>query len=662
MTIRRCALAGLLLVGAVIPARAEVTRVDIQRREDVLGGKSFGNAGAYEKLVGRVYFAVDPTNPHNKIVVDLDKAPRNAQGKVEFSSDLYIIKPKDPARGNGVVFFDIVNRGNKQLLRSFSRAAGSADPTTEADFGDAYLLRQGYTLVAVGWQFDVAKGKGLVGFDAPMAMDNGKPITGWVRMWFVSSSPALSFEYVANGYNTRAYPPLDPNDPQYRLTEREGIYAPVRLIPRDEWQFARVENGKPVPDPNWIHVKSGMRAGLTYEVAYETKNPPVAGLGMAAIRDMASSLKYGSNPVAPGRYAYMYGSSQTGRLIRQIVYEGFTIDEQGRKVFDGAFVNTGATGMGSFNERFAQPNELGSFTQTKFPFLYKTTTDPLTGRQDGLGARIPPGLEPKLMLVDSASEYWDRGRVAALRHTSLDGRQDIEDASNVRVYLLAGTKHGAGSFPPADNGGEFKENTNDYRWAQRGLLAALDAWVRQGAAPPANRHPKLSELTLVARDDLRFPAIPGVKWPERVPGGYRSDVPGPYSALPFLVPKVDADGNDIAGIRLPEQAVPLATLTGWQFRSERIGAPDVLIAMAGAYIPLPTTRQLREKAKDPRQSISERYASRADYLKKIQESANGLASERYILREDIAAIVESAGRHWDSLMAPARSTSQAGGR
>jgi hypothetical protein len=655
----RVVLVGTLLAVAAGPAGAEVTRVEVQRREDILGGKAFGAAGPYEKVIGKVYFAVDPNNPHNKIIVDLDKAPRNAQGKVEFSSDLYIIKPKDSARGNGVVFFDIVNRGNMGLLRTFSRGGGGADPTKESDFGDAYLLNQGYTLVAVGWQFDVAKGRGLVGFDAPIATENGTPITGWVRMWFVSNQPTLSFEYVNNGYNTRAYPPLDLNNADYRLTEREGIYAPVRLLPRDEWQFARVENGKPVPDPNWIYVKSGMRAGLTYEVAYEAKNPPVAGLGLAAIRDMASALKYGTNQIAPGRYAYMYGSSQTGRLIRHVIYEGFTIDEQGRKAFDAAFINTGATGMGSFNERFAQPNELGSFTQTKFPFLYKTTVDPITGRRDGLGARIPAGLEPKLVLFDSASEYWDRGRVAALRHTTIDGREDVEDSPNVRVYFLAGTKHGAGSFPPADNGGEFKENTNDYRWAQRGLLAALDTWVRQGTAPPRSSHPKLSDLTLVARDDLKFPAIPGVKWPARVPGGYRADVPGPYSALPFLVSKVDADGNDIAGIRLPEQAVPLATLTGWQFRSERIGAPNVLIAMAGAYIPLPATRADRQRLKDPRLSIAERYTSKAEYLKKIQESGAALASERYILREDIPAIVEAAGRHYDSLMAPAKPTTQA---
>jgi hypothetical protein len=354
----------------------------------------------------------------------------------------------------------------------------------------------------------------------------------------------------------------------------------------------------------------------------------------------------------------MYGASQTGRLIRQIIYEGFTIDEQGRKAFDGAFVQTGATGLGSFNERFAQPNELGSFTQTKFPILYKTTTDPVTGRVDGLGARIPAGLEPKMMLVDTSSEYWDRGRVAALRHTTLDGSDDVEDAPNVRVFLLAGTKHGAGSFPPVDNGGEFKENTNDYRWAQRGLLAALDAWVRKGTTPPASQHPTLGDLTLVQRDNLKFPAIPNVKWPATVPGGYRADVPAPYSALPFLVPKVDADGNDMAGIRLPEQAVPLATLTGWQFRGERIGAQNTLIAMAGAYIPLPATRVERDRTHDPRLSIAERYPTRADYLKKVQEVATRLAADRYVLESDIAAMVQEAGAHWDATVGKATSTSR----
>jgi hypothetical protein len=634
---------------AATAAHAEVTRVDIRARADVLGGRAFGTAGAYETLSGTIYFAVDPANPHNRVIVDVDKAPRNAQGRVEFSSDLYIIKPKDPAKGNGVVFFDVVNRGNKGLLGVFSRAGRSADPKTEADFGDAYLLKQGYTLVMVGWQFDIAPGKGLVGFSAPIATENGAPIRGWVRMPFISDKAVPSVAYGA-GYNTATYVPLDPGNPAYRLTVREGAFAPLRLIPRDQWEFARVEGGAAVPDTGSVRLKDGFKPGFMYELAYETQNPPVAGLGMAAIRDAASAFKYGSNQVASGRLAYMYGASQTGRLIRQMIHQGFTIDEAGRKAFDAAFIQTGAVGFGSFNERFAQPNELGPFTQTKFPFLYKTTVDPVTGREDGLGKLIPAGLEPKLFLVDSSSEYWDRGRVAAMRHSAMDGSADLEDAPNVRAYQLAGTKHGAGSWPPADNGGQYRENANDYRWAQRGLLAALDAWARQGTEPPPSRHPRLRDYTLVAHREFRFTPIPGVQVPTFVPGGYRADVPAPYSAMPFLVPQVDADGNEVGGIRLPIVSVPLATLTGWQFRSAAIGLPHTLIAMAGAYIPFPRTKGDRERLKDPRPSIEERYGTKADYLRRVREAASKLAGERLLLRDDIEPIVAESSAQWDSLM------------
>jgi hypothetical protein len=652
MPLRFPAIARVLSIVAVAAlaattAGAELVRIDITRRADVLGGRPFGDAGPYESLTGTAHFAVDPANPRDQVIADLDKAPRNAQGRVEFSADIYIIKPRDPGRGNGVLFFDIVNRGNQGLLGVFNRAGRSSDPTTEADFGDGYLLKQGYTLVGVGWQFDIPMGKALVGFKAPIATENGAPITGWVRMPFLSDTPAPWMPYLA-GYNTVTYLPNDPQNRAYRLTEREGTFAPPRLVPRDDWQFARSDNGTLVPDPTHVALKGGFQPGFTYELAYETRHPPVAGLGMAAIRDTASAFKYGGNPTASGRLAYMYGASQTGRLIRQLIHDGFTIDEQGRKVFDAAFVQTGAAGLGSFNERFAQPNELGPFTQTKFPFLYKTTIDPISGREDGLGKQIPAGMEPKLFLVDSSSEYWDRGRVAAMRHTTMDGKQDLDDAPNVRVYLLAGTKHGSGSFPPQDNGGQFRENANDYRWAQRGLLAALDAWTRLGVEPPASRHPRLRDGTLVAHRDMRFPSLPGLQQPTFVPGGFRADVPAPYAPMPFLVPAVDADGNEVAGIRLPIVAVPLATLTGWQFRSERIGAPTTLIAMAGAYIPLPATRAERDRRKDPRMAIAERYPSKSEYLKQVRQAATLLADERYVLREDVQALVDEAATRWDA--------------
>jgi len=639
----------LSLVAASARAHAEVTRVEIRSTTDALGGRTFGSAGPYELLKGTIFFAVDPANPRNRVIADLDKAPKNAQGRVEFSSDLFIIRPKDRSKGNGVLFFDVVNRGNKSLLSVFSRGSRATDFTTESEFGDAWLLRQGYTLVFVGWQFDIAAGKTLTGFTAPIATENGAPIKGWVRMPFIPAAPLASFAY-GGGYNTVNYLPVNAQDRSYRLTVREGTFAPSRLVPRDDWQFARVANGVAVPDPASIALKGGFQPGFTYELAYETQNPPVAGLGMAAIRDAASAFRYGSNQPAAGTLAYLYGASQTGRLIRHMIHEGFTIDEAGRKVFDAAFIQTGAVGVGSFNERFAQPNELGPFTQTKFPFLYKTTVDPVTGREDGLGARIPAGMEPKLFLVDSSSEYWDRGRVAAMRHTAMDGSSDLDDAVNVRQYHLAGTKHGAGAFPAADNGGQFGENTNDYRWAQRGLMAALDAWARQGVEPPPSTHPNLKEGTLVAHRDFRFPAVPGVTQPSFVPGGYRADVPAPYAALPFLLPKVDADGSEVAGIRLPIVSVPLGTLTGWNFRSAKIGAPTTLIAMAGAFMPFAKTKAERERTTDPRPSIAERYSGRADYVARVQRAATALAEQRFILREDIQLITDELAAQWDALL------------
>jgi hypothetical protein len=645
------AVLGILLLTPA-PGRAELTRVEITRRVDVLNGKAFGSVGPYEKLYGKAHFAVDPSNPRNQVIADIDLAPRNSVGKVEFSADLFILKPKDPSRGNGVVFFDVINRGRFRLLSTFSGATAADDPTTEADFGDASLLLQGFTLVAVGWQFDVEDE--LIGLDAPIPTRNGQPIRGWLREWFIPNQASDSFNWTG-GNATRGYVPVDLNAPDYRLTSREGLFAARRLIPRADWQFGRVADGRHVRDPDFVTLKGGFKPGLTYELAYESQNPPVVGLGLAAVRDMASAMKYDPAIVAPGRYAYMYGSSQTGRTLRLIIHGGFTIDERGRKVFDAAFVKTGGASIGRFNERFALVNSLGVFTETQFPFQYQVTTDPVTGRRDGLGARIPAGLEPKIFTFDTGSEYWDKGRLGALRHTSIDGTGDLPDAPNVRVYYVAGSRHGSGTVPAGDSGGQFKNNTLNYDWAQRGLMTALDAWVREGKEPPPSRHPRFADGTMAAHHELKFPAIPGVQWPTHVPSGYRWDVDTPVSALPFLLSQIDVDGNEIGGIRLPEQEVPLATTTGWLFRSERIGAPHTLMVNSGGYIPFSLTRAEREKTGDPRLSVAERYAGRADYLSKVTQVANRLAEERYVLKGDVPAMVAAAGKHWDWRMGEAAS-------
>ena len=372
----------------------------------MLNGKSFGNVGPYEKLWGTAHFAVDPSNPRNRVIADIDLAPRNREGKIEFSADLFILRPKDPKRGNGVVFFDVINRGRFRLLSTFSDAEAADDPTTEAHFGDQSLLLQGYTLVAVGWQFDVEDE--LIGFKAPIATQNGQPIRGWLRQWFLPTKPSDSFEWTG-GNSTKGYVPVDLNSAEYRLTARVGHFAARRLIPRADWQFGRLVDGRHVADPDYVTLKGGFQPGITYEIAYEFQNPPIVGLGLAAVRDMASAMKYDPAIVAPGRYAYMYGSSQTGRTLRTLVHGGFTIDERERKVFDAAFIKTGGGSIGRFNERFALVNSLGVFTETQFPFQYQVTTDPVTGKRDGLGLRIPAGLEPKIFTFDSGSEYLGQG-------------------------------------------------------------------------------------------------------------------------------------------------------------------------------------------------------------------------------------------------------------
>lgn len=646
-------LAAFLCVFAVCTARAEVTKVEISSRQDVLGGKSFGTVGAYEKLTGKIYFAVDPKNARNKIIVDLDKAPKNAQGRVEFSSDLFILRPKDPSKGNGVVLLDIPNRGRKGLLSTFNRAKGSQDPTTDEEFGDGLLMREGYTLVSVGWEFDIPKQKGLILLDAPVASDNGKHIAGWITPgpWFIPDKIVDSYNY-ASGDFTASYPPLELASPAYRLTERPALVSSPRIVPRGDWQFGRVENDKVVSDPNWVTMKGGFKPGMVYQVTYESKNPPVAGVGFAAVRDFASALKYNADAIVHGKYVYTFGASQVGRWQRQMIYEGFTIDEQGRKAVDALFIQTGGTGVGSFNERWAQPDELGSYTQTKFPIRYETTTDPVTGKRDGLGARVPAGLEPKIFLVDTESEYYDRGRVSSLRAISLDGYQDLPDPPNMRIFLLAGAKHGSGSWPPTENASQqLRVNPLDYRWAQRALLASLDKWVRKGVEPPASRHPTLSDHTAIQHSMIKFPDVPGVQWPYHVPGGFRNDLPAePTSVLPFLVPQVDKDGNVTSGIRLPEQSVPLGTYGGWAFRSEAQGQPDTLVSMAGSYIPFAATKAERQKNHDPRLSIEERYSGREDYLRRVQAAANALAKEGYLLQDDVKPIVDEAGKHWDWTM------------
>ena len=667
---RRSALAlvaaAAVALAAPRPAAAYVTRVEIARREPVLGGRPFGLAGAYEKLVGRVWFAVDPRHPRNAAVTDLALAPRNARGEVEFSADLYILRPADAGRGNGTALVEIANRGGKQLLTFFSNSQGSPDPTTSAHFGDRLLLEHGFTLVWVGWQFDVPEGPDRVALRAPVAVGpGGRPLTGLVRADYVVNAP-LPDRPLADG-DHRPYPVVDPRDPRNVLTVRDREDGPRRTVPRADWRFARVVDGRVVPDSTWIWLRGGFQPGRVYEVTWIAAKPPVAGLGMAAVRDLVSHLKSSPDAPAPVRTAVGFGISQSGRFLRTFVHDGFNADEGGRRVFDGVMAHIAGAGRGNFNQRFAQPSRASlplsalHFPNDVFPFTDAATADPLTGARAGLLDRARElGVVPKIIYTNTSSEYWSRG--GSLVHTTVDGARDVPLADGTRLYVFAGAQHVAAGFPPGRGAGTLPENPNQFAWHLRALLLAMQRWVTTGDEPPPSRYPTIADSTLVPPDRLRFPALPAV--PGGVPRPYvvhRTDfgprfaegIVAPPTVGPAyvqLVPRVDADGNELGALRTPEVAVPLATYTPWNPRRAEIGFPEVTVGLVGGWIPFAATPAARAAARDPRPSVAERYRSRDEYLGRYAEAAAALARDGYLLPEDLVPLLGLAERRWAAVV------------
>ena len=667
---RSNALNVLLFVSlAVAPASADVVRIEVQSRSDLVGGQPFGAAGPYEKLSGKIFFAVDPALPANRIVVDIDKAPRNAAGRVEFSSDFFLIKPKQIGRGNGAVLYEVSNRGGKGMLGFFNHATGSVDPVSAADMGDGFLMQQGFTLLWVGWQFDPPKRPGLVRVYPPTASENGRPIRGLVRSDFVVTEREADHSLADRDHT--AYAVVDPESPDNVMTVRDSVEGPRRIVPRSQWGFARAEGGTTVADRTRVHMATKFEPGKIYEVVYTAQDPPIVGLGPAAIRDVISMLKYKSAdslsiPAAAITRALAFGVSQSGRFLRTYLYYGFNCDEGNRKVFDGVIAHVAGAGRGSFNHRFAQPSRdghpyLNFFYPTDiFPFTDAPERDPESGVTDGLLTHAgAPELLPKIFYTNSEYEYW--GRAASLIHTTIDGASDAPLMDNVRIYLLAAGQHGPGAFPPVQTIGQQRNNPLDYRWAMKALLLAMDRWTANGAAPPPSRYPRVSDGTLVPPDRLRFPKVAGVTTSTAVHRAYRADY-GPKfategvvtvepprlgTAFPILVPQVDADGNGIAGVKMPELVVPLATYTGWNLFNARSGPTDALSSMQGSYIPLPRTSAERKRTNDPRLSIEERYRDKDQYVGLVGKAARELIDQGFLLTEDLAVVMKNAGRHWD---------------
>jgi len=503
---------------------------------------------------------------------------------------------------------------------------------------------------------------------APPAMENGRPVRGLVRSEIIVTERETDHSLADRDH--MPYAVADPDSPDNVLTVRDTVNGPRRVVPRSEWKFVS-EGG--AAGAVHVHVTAGFEPQKIYEVVYLAQDSAVAGLGAAAVRDVVSMLKYGavdtwSMPAASIDRALAFGVSQSGRFLRTYLYDGFNRDEKDRKVFDGVIAHVAGGGRGSFNHRFAQPSRdghpyLNLFYPTDiFPFTDLPQKDPETGLTDGLLTHAgKPELLPKVFYTNSEYEYW--GRAASLIHTTVDGSADAPLMDNVRIYLLAAGQHGPGAFPPVQTLGQQKSNPLDYRWAMRALLLAMDRWTATGAVPPPSRYPRIADGTLVRPDRLRFPKVPGVTTSTAVKGAYRIDY-GPGFAkegvitqepprvgapFPILVPQVDADGNGLAGVRMPELTVPLATYTGWNLRDPSIGAPDQRLSFLGSFIPLAKTAEERKKSGDPRVSIAERYTSREQYLMKYEEAAKKLVQQRFILQEDLPEIHQRGQQEWDAV-------------
>ena len=663
----------VIVLGAAAAASADVVRVVVESRADVAGGIAYGLAGPYERLAGMVHFEVDPANPANRIVTDIALAPRNDRGMVEFRSNFFLLKPKDAGRGNGAVLYEVSNRGGKGMLGYFNNAAGSRDPQTAEEMGDGFLLEHGFSLLWLGWQFDVPLRDGQMRLHTPVATDGGTSLTGLVRSEVIVNERAWDRSLADRGHIP--YEVADPDDPANVMTVRDGVGQPRRVIPRDRWRFARRnEDGSIVDDLTRVYLEGGFDPLKIYDVVYVAKDPALVGLGPAAVRDMVAQMKYEATPelgLPAGAIdrAIAWGVSQSGRFLRTFLYHGFNADEQNRRAFDGVMAHVAGGGRGSFNHRFAQPSRDGHpflnklYPSDIFPFADVVQHDPETDMRDGLLAGIRPGHLPKVFYTNSSYEYW--GRAASLIHTTLDASADAPLMDNVRIYSFAGGQHGPGRFPPRRTSGQELSNPNDYSWFLRPLLLAMDRWTAEdGALPPPSVYPRIAGDDLVTPAELRFPDLPGVGQPAEPHLAYRA-VYGPefrtrgiatvqppevLSAFPILVPQVDADGNETGGLMMPEVAVPLATYTGWNLFRAGAGPSGVLSSMQGSYVPFARTANDRERAGDPRLSIAERYGSRAEYLGRVTEAALALVDDGYLLAGDLAPILAQAGRHWDYLM------------
>ena len=646
-----------------------VTRLEVHSIRPFAGGANFGNTGPYRQIDGIVHLAVDPNHPANEVITDIKLAPRDAAGRAHCAADFTILQPEDPSRGSHRIVFDVVNRGNPTILTNLNSAG------QRLGAGNGFLMRHGYTVVWCGWQYDVPPSvAGLVKAHVPEAFNpDGSSISGRIAIGF--QPHAFTYTHTLADRLHRPHPAVDINEADATLVEREYQDGPGELIPRNRWSFARREGEEVVADSRSVYLETGFQPGQVYEITYTTAGAAVVGMGMLAPRDLVSFLRYGStetgNPCAGDiEHAFAFGRSQSGGFLRRFLYCGLTQDEEDRPVFEGMIPLVAGSGRGEMNQRFGQPSTPARPSAGRsFPFHDTLQTDPHSGRVDGLLARLDgAGKTPKVLLTNTSAEYWSGH--ASLIHTTMDGSADLEPSENLRIYLYSGTQHGPGQLNLFDVDvregpkGQQLDNSVDYRPLLRAALKNVEQWAIAGVQPPASRHPRLDDGTAVPALDLEatFRSFPGVNFPEVLKHVHRADFgpeahqgrvqPAPSSNEPYpnFVPAVDADGNEVAGIRLPDLAVPLATYAGWNLRHPDSGAPGQIMPQIGSTIPFPPTREAREATGDPRLSIEERYASREEFLDQVWHAAQLLIDARLMLAEDMETVMEQAAQRYDSLI------------
>jgi hypothetical protein len=635
------ALALLALGTAAIstPAAARVVKLEVVSVEPAFAGRSFGKVGAYERVVARASYAVNPQEARNAGIVDLSRAPRNAQGEVEFAADVEILRPQQGAQGNGRLLYDVPNRGGKLGLALFNDAPYSNGTSKAEEAGNGHIFEQGYTVVWSAWQPDVQPGNGRQVLTVPVIADS-RGISREEVVFDNTTNPAyLDLTYPAATLETKAA----------RLTVRNAEGAPRGTPPGLGFRYlspTRIE----ITRPETAHL------GAIYEFIYPAKESKVSGLGYAAVRDLIAYLRQGGaagSSIAAGQkidHAYAFGFSQSGRFLRGFVHEGFNTDETGRAVFDGLIPHAAGSRGVYLNARFAQPGRYSRehedhlYPGDQFPFAWGASQDPISGRRDGLLKEAGP--QPKVIQTDSALEVW-QGRSSLLNTNGKGEALAVPD--NVRLYLLAGLPH----FPVIGQKSAIspvcKHPTNTvFPGAPlRALLRDLDEWVSTGKAPPASRFPNAAEGQWVAPETVpaALAKVPGFTWTGILNTlrqvDHSTQPPRAGKAYKVLVPRLDESGHEIDALRLPLIEAPRATYLGWNSRRYGYGESHVC-GLAGSRLPLAATRAEREKSGDTRLSLEERYPTPEAYVTQVRQAAEKLVQERLLLPEDAERFVSQA--------------------